>query len=187
MRAAQRGDPLGAADCGVDAENVVFYIGIKSAERYVLVGHQHLAATNLLEGARGSDPRALGPAPPRFLRGETRLESYRPPSTSCATASASPSPGERASGARTLVLLGMRVLGYLTREAPNAGLTHEWRPGACAVLGKPEENHGAPRASYAVALTSPTTSCETRRANMPPPLPHRRTTLTRVLPYAVGQ
>jgi hypothetical protein len=67
--------------------------------------------------------------------------------------------------------VGMRVVGWLRHEDPQGGLTHEWTPGAYAVLWRPRaggEEHSA------VALTS--TSCAFRRIAreaLPPTVPVR--------------
>jgi hypothetical protein len=65
--------------------------------------------------------------------------------------------------------VGMRIVGWLLRDDPDAGITMEWRPGAYAVLWRPRE---ASEEHSAVALTS--TSLAFRvvaRTVQPPALP----------------
>jgi hypothetical protein len=63
---------------------------------------------------------------------------------------------------------GMRVVGWLMRDDPQAGITPEWRPGAYAVLWRPRdsgEEHSA------VALTSSSIAFRVVARTTPPPLP----------------
>ena len=65
--------------------------------------------------------------------------------------------------------IGMRVVGWLLREAPTSGVTLEWQPGAYAVLWRPRAEY---EAHSAVALTSATVAFRPAlRASVPPPLP----------------
>ena len=69
--------------------------------------------------------------------------------------------------------VGMRVVGWLLREAPTSGITHEWQPGAYAVLWRPRQPL---EAHSAVALTSATHAFRPGvRATVPPPLPRPST------------
>jgi hypothetical protein len=62
--------------------------------------------------------------------------------------------------------VGMRVVGWLSREDPQSGVTPEWRPGAYAVLWRPRqpnEEHSA------VALTSTSHALRAVARPVPPP------------------
>jgi hypothetical protein len=56
--------------------------------------------------------------------------------------------------ARSSVIIGMRLVGWLTGSAGRARLSYAWEEGACAVLWRPED--GA--TEEAMAMTSPTTA-----------------------------
>lgn len=63
--------------------------------------------------------------------------------------------------------VGMRVVGWLSREDPQGGLTLDWRPGSYAVLWRPRaegEEHSA------VALTSSTIAFKKTVRTAPPPI-----------------
>src|SRR5579883_1561752 len=109
------------------------------------------------------------PVPPCFageLRIETRNTVYELRDGVCQAASRR----ERApvSKSNPASFVGMRVVGWLTREDPQGGLTLDWRPGAYAVLWRPRaqgEEHSA------VALTSSTIGFKRAMRTTPPPLP----------------
>ncbi|HEY1697817.1 MAG TPA: hypothetical protein VGG39_36905 [Polyangiaceae bacterium] len=62
--------------------------------------------------------------------------------------------------------IGMRVVGWLMRDAPMQGITLEWQPGAYAVLWRPRE---AGEEHSAVALTSTTHAFQgVLRPSLPP-------------------
>jgi hypothetical protein len=62
--------------------------------------------------------------------------------------------------------VGMRIVGWLLRDDPEAGITHEWRPGAYAVLWRPRE---VSEEHSAVALTSTSLAFRVVARNVQPP------------------
>ncbi|HEY8090583.1 MAG TPA: hypothetical protein VIF09_22130 [Polyangiaceae bacterium] len=72
--------------------------------------------------------------------------------------------------------VGMRIVGWLLRDAPTSGVTLEWQPGAYAVLWRQR----ADREHSAVALTSTSVAFRPAlRTSVPPPLPHPVATRSR--------
>jgi len=62
--------------------------------------------------------------------------------------------------------VGMRMVGWLMRDDPHAGITLEWKPGAYAVLWRPRE---ASEEHSAVALTSTSHAFRVVARAVPPP------------------
>jgi hypothetical protein len=114
--------------------------------------------------------RLWGTAPlPPCYAGETRIETrntvYEMLDGICQSAVRR----DRAPVSRSdpYAFVGMRVVGWLTREDPQGGLTLDWRPGAYAVLWRPRaegEEHSA------VALTSSTIGFKKAQRTAPPPI-----------------
>jgi hypothetical protein len=117
------------------------------------------------------------PAP--SLAGETRIETkntvYELTDGVCHAVSRHE--GAAAGRMHPSAFVGMRVVGWLMRDDPHAGVTQEWKAGAYAVLWRPRE---ASEKHSAVALTSTSHAFRvvTRRLSSPPPLP-RSTLLPR--------
>lgn len=109
------------------------------------------------------------PLPPCFA-GETRIETrntvYQLRDGVCYLVTRREEAG--AGRMHPSAFVGMRIVGWLLRDDPDAGITSEWRPGAYAVLWRPRD---ASEEHSAVALTS--TSLAFRvvaRTVQPPPL-----------------
>jgi hypothetical protein len=64
--------------------------------------------------------------------------------------------------------VGMRVVGWLMRDDPHAGITPDWRPGAYAVLWRPRDK-GEEHSAVALTSTSLTFRVVARTTPMPPP------------------
>lgn len=117
--------------------------------------------------------RYWGSAPlPDCFAGETRIETrntcYQLRNGICYAVTRHESAG--AGRMHPSEFIGMRIVGWLMRDAPRQGITHEWQPGAYAVLWRPRE--GSEEHS-AVALTSTSSAFRTvvRVTSPPPPLP----------------
>lgn len=121
--------------------------------------------------SRSARSWADAPLPPAFA-GETRVETrntvYRLYDGICYAVTRR----EEAAPARTnpSAFAGMRLVGWLMRDDPRAGISLEWKPGAYAVLWRPR---GESEEHSAIALTSTTLLFRTVARSVPPPLPAR--------------
>jgi hypothetical protein len=107
------------------------------------------------------------PLPPTFA-GETRIETrntvYELHDGVCTRVTRREDAG--ATRNHPSAFVGMRVVGWLMHEAPRAGISLEWRPGAYAVLWRPREDG---EEHSAVALTSSTMAFrQIARTTLPP-------------------
>jgi hypothetical protein len=115
--------------------------------------------------------RGWGTAPlPECFAGETRIETrntcYQLRDGVCYAVRRLESAG--ATRMHPSEFIGMRIVGWLTRDTPRQGITHAWQPGAYAVLWKPREGDAE---HSAVALTSTSSAFRTVvRVTAPPPL-----------------
>lgn len=115
--------------------------------------------------------RAWGntPLPPAFA-GETRIETrnttYHLRDGICYAVHRNEDAGQ--GRAHPSAFVGMRIVGWLMREDPRAGISLEWRPGAYAVLWRPR---GDSAEHSAVALTSSSSAFRVVARTVPPPLP----------------
>jgi hypothetical protein len=104
--------------------------------------------------ARSARRWSTAPLPPS-LAGETRIETrntiYELSDGICQAVSRQEDAG--AGRMHPSAFVGMRLVGWLMRDDPDAGITPEWKPGAYAVLWRPRE---ASEEHSAVALTSTT-------------------------------
>jgi hypothetical protein len=134
--------------------------------------------------ARSARQWSATPLPATFL-GETRIETrntcYSLLDGVCYAVTRHQGAGEGPRAPSEYV--GMRIVGWLMRDAPRQGIAHAWQPGAYAVLWRPREGD---EAHSAVALTSATSAFRVapqpnpqalttrpggRRLSTPPPLP----------------
>jgi len=121
--------------------------------------------------ARSARRWSTSPLPPT-LAGETRIETkntvYQLTDGVCHAVSRHE--GASAGRMHPSAFVGMRLVGWLMRDDPHAGIAPEWKPGAYAVLWRPRE---ASEKHSAVALTSSARAFRVvpRRLSSPPPLP----------------
>jgi hypothetical protein len=140
--------------------------------------------------ARSARRWSAAPLPPS-LSGETRIETrntvYHLRDGVCFLVTRREEAGVLRTDPGAFV--GMRVVGWLMHDDPQAGITQEWRPGAYAVLWRPREEN---EEHSAVALTStslafrvvarttptpappsgqPPSTARSKRVSTPPPLP----------------
>jgi hypothetical protein len=123
--------------------------------------------------ARSADRWSAAPPPPD-VGGDTRIETrntiYQLRDGVCFAVTRRSDEGARMSPPE---FIGMRLVGWLSRDNPRAGLMQDWRPGAYAVLWRaraPGEEHSA------IALTSSTVAFRGAGRPLqsaPPPLPRR--------------
>ena len=133
--------------------------------------------------ARSARRWSTAPLPPAFA-GETRIETrntvYQLSDGVCYAIARREGAGPGRMHPSAFV--GMRVVGWLMRDDPHAGITQEWKAGAYAVLWRPRE---ASEEHSAVALTSTTHLFRAIARTVPPPLPlaiPRSTLLPRPMP-----
>jgi hypothetical protein len=115
---------------------------------------------------------------PASLAGETRIETrntvYQLRDGICYAVTRHA--GAEGRGMHPSSFVGMRVVGWLTQNHPQAGLHLEWTPGSYAVLWRPRlphEEHSAvalTSSSHAFRAVAPSPP-ELRRPSTPPPLP----------------
>ncbi len=121
---------------------------------------------------------SASPLPSAFA-GETRIETrntvYELREGVCY--SVSRHEGAGAGRMHPSAFVGMRLVGWLMRDDPHAGITLDWKEGAYAVLWRPRQGN---EEHSAVALTSTSHAFHVvaRRPSTPPPLP-RSTLLPR--------
>ena len=119
--------------------------------------------------ARSAHAWGTAPLDPAFA-GETRVQTrntlYRMRDGVCYAVERDDDPGRERIHASALV--GMRIVGWVSRDDPSAGITTSWRAGSYAVLWRPRE--GGEEHS-AIALTSSTLAFRqvARIAPRPPP------------------
>jgi hypothetical protein len=115
--------------------------------------------------------RAWGstPLPPVFA-GETRIETrnttYHLRDGVCYAVHRNEDAGQ--GRAHPSAFVGMRVVGWLMREDPRAGISLDWRPGAYAVLWR---SRAESTEHSAVALTSSSSAFRVVAQTLPPSLP----------------
>ncbi|HEY3817924.1 MAG TPA: hypothetical protein VGL81_12170 [Polyangiaceae bacterium] len=127
---------------------------------------------------------SASPLPPS-LAGETRIETrntvYQLREGVCYEVSRHEGAG--AGRMHPSAFVGMRLVGWLMRDDPHAGIALEWKAGAYAVLWRPRQAH---EEHSAVALTSTSHAFRAvaRRLSTPPPLP-RAASRSTLLPQPV--
>jgi hypothetical protein len=115
--------------------------------------------------------RAWGstPLPPVFA-GETRIETrntiYQLRDGVCYAVNRNEEAGQ--GRAHPSAFVGMRIVGWLMREDPRAGISLDWRPGAYAVLWR---SRAGSTEHSAVALTSSSSAFRVVARTVPAPLP----------------
>ena len=121
--------------------------------------------------ARSARRWSSAPLPASFA-GDTRIETrntvYQLTDGICHAVSRQDGAG--AGRMHPSAFVGMRVVGWLMRDDPHAGITQEWKPGAYAVLWRPRE--GTEEHS-AVALTSTSHAFRAVARVVPQPEPAR--------------
>lgn len=119
--------------------------------------------------ARSARTWGTTPLPPAFS-GETRIETrnttYQLRDGVCYAVHRNEDAGQ--GRAHPSAFVGMRIVGWLSREDPRAGISLEWRPGAYAVLWRPRADSTE---HSAVALTSSSSAFRVVARTVPPPLP----------------
>lgn len=119
--------------------------------------------------ARSARAWGNSPLPPAFA-GETRIETrnttYQLRDGICYSVHRNEDAGQ--GRAHPSAFVGMRIVGWLMREDPRAGISLEWRPGAYAVLWRPRADSTD---HSAVALTSSSSAFRVVARTVPPPLP----------------
>lgn len=120
--------------------------------------------------ARSARAWGNSPLPPVFA-GETRIETrnttYQLRDGICYAVHRNEDAGH--GRAHPSAFVGMRIVGWLMREDPRAGISLEWRPGAYAVLWRPRAESASEHS--AVALTSSSSAFRVVARTVPPPLP----------------
>lgn len=119
--------------------------------------------------ARSARAWGSSPLPPAFA-GETRIETrnttYQLRDGVCYAVQRNEDAGQ--GRAHPSAFVGMRIVGWLMREDPRAGISLEWRPGSYAVLWRPRAESTE---HSAVALTSSSSAFRVVARTVPPPLP----------------
>jgi hypothetical protein len=117
--------------------------------------------------ARSARRWSTSPLPASFA-GDTRIETrntvYQLTDGVCYAVSRQEGAG--AGRMHPSAFVGMRIVGWLMRDDPQAGITQEWKPGAYAVLWRPR---GAGEEHSAVALTSTSHAFRVVARTVPPP------------------
>jgi hypothetical protein len=121
--------------------------------------------------ARSARRWSTSPLPPSFA-GETRIETrntlYQLTDGVCSVVSRHEGAG--AGRMHPSAFVGMRLVGWLMRDDPHAGITLEWKAGAYAVLWRPRDA-GEEHSAVALTSTSHAFGIVARRLSSPPPLP----------------
>jgi hypothetical protein len=134
--------------------------------------------------ARSARSWGSTPLPPAFS-GETRIETrnttYQLRDGICYAVQRNEDAGQ--GRAHPSAFVGMRIVGWLMREDPRAGISLDWHPGAYAVLWRSRSENTAEHS--AVALTSSSSAFRVVARTVPPQLPQPQPSRPSAPPPAV--